>query len=87
MCIRDRYYAAKAEVNACPAGVIKTTCFAVPRPVTPAYPGIDAAISTMFNSLFADAATGPVSMGTVKSLVGAAADSINSYYQQFNNFK
>ncbi len=81
------YYAAKAEVNACPAGVIKTTCFAVPRPVTPAYPGIDAAISTMFNSLFADAATGPVSMGTVKSLVGAAADSINSYYQQFNNFK
>jgi len=81
------YNAAQAEVKACPAGKVLTTCFAVPRPVTPAYPGIDAAVSTMFSSLFSQGAQGPVSLDTVKSLVGQAVDSINSYYQQFNNFK
>lgn len=81
------YNAAQAEVNACPAGKILTTCFAVPRPVTPAYPGIDQAISTMFSSLFSQGAQGPVSSSTVQSLVATAVDSINSYYQQFNNFK
>ena len=81
------YYAAKAEANACPAGKILTTCFAVPRPVTPAYPGIDAAISTMFNSLFTLAGSGTVTLNQVKGLVATAVDSINSYYAQFNNFK
>jgi multiple sugar transport system substrate-binding protein len=81
------YNAAQAEVNACPANKILRSCFAVPRPVTPAYPGIDEAVSTMFNSLFAASATAPVSLSTVKSLVATAVDSINSYYQQFNDFK
>ena len=81
------YYAAQAEANACPAGVIRTTCFAVPRPVTPAYPGIDQAISDMFNSLFSDAETGSVSTATIHTLVATAVDSINTYYKQFNNFK
>ena len=81
------YNAAQAEVNACPSGKILTTCFAVPRPVTPAYPGIDLAVSTMFSSLFSQGAQGTVSPSTVKSLVATAVDSINSYYQQFNDFK
>jgi len=81
------YNAAQAEVNACPAGKVLTTCFAVPRPVTPAYPGIDQAVSTMFSSLFSQGAQGAVSMSTVQSLVATAVDSINSYYKQFNNFK
>jgi multiple sugar transport system substrate-binding protein len=81
------YYAAKAENNACPAGKILTTCFAVPRPVTPAYPGITSAIATLFSSLATQGAQGAVSESTIESLVKTAADSINSYYQQFNNFK
>ena len=81
------YNAAQAEVKACPTGKILTTCFAVPRPVTPAYPGIDAAVSTMFSSLFSQGAQGPVSSSTIRGLVATAVDSINSYYQQFNDFK
>jgi multiple sugar transport system substrate-binding protein len=81
------YYAAKAENNACPAGKILTTCFAVPRPVTPAYPGITSAISTLFSSLATQGAQGAVSSSTIQSLVATAVDSINSYYQQFNDFK
>ncbi|NNN03095.1 MAG: hypothetical protein HKL87_03760 [Acidimicrobiaceae bacterium] len=81
------YYAAQAENTACPAGKVLATCFAVPRPVTPAYPGIQQAVSTMFSSLFTQGAQGTVSLATVKSLVATAVDSINSYYQQFNNFK
>ena len=59
----------------------------MPRPVTPAYPGIDQAISDMFNSLFSDAETGSVSTATIHTLVATAVDSINTYYKQFNNFK
>lgn len=81
------YNAAQAETKACPAGKILTTCFAVPRPVTPAYPGIDLAVSTMFSSLFSQGAQGPVSSSTIQSLVATAVDSINSYYQQFHDFK
>ena len=81
------YYAAKAENNACPAGKILTTCFAVPRPVTPAYPGITTAIATLFSSLATQGAQGPVTSSEIQSLVATAVDSINSYYQQFNNFK
>jgi multiple sugar transport system substrate-binding protein len=81
------YEAGVAETKACPAGVINASCFAVPRPVTPAYPAITSAISTMFNSLFASAETGSVSLDTIKSQVAQAVDAINSNYQQYNNYK
>jgi multiple sugar transport system substrate-binding protein len=72
------YWAAKAEADACPAGVIRTNCYAVPRPVTPAYPGITTAISTLFDSLNTQGAQGAVSMSTIQSLVATADDTIDS---------
>lgn len=81
------YQAGVAETNTCPAGVVKTTCFAVPRPGGPAYPVISSAIATMFQSLFSASATTAASTATVKSALATAVDAINTNFQQFNDYK
>ncbi|MBV9024769.1 MAG: extracellular solute-binding protein [Streptomycetaceae bacterium] len=69
---------AEALQTPCGASVPSTSCVAVPRPVTPAYP----VISQQFQNVIEDALKG----GNVPSLVHKAASAINLAYQQNNNY-